>query len=52
MLAFLSMMLYENVIIPPSQFEAMFVSSAHKKKDLDKTILAVRKAFQKLCIRQ
>ena len=49
---FFKYMLYENVIIPPSQFEALFVSSAHKKKDLDKTIHAVRKAFQKLCIRQ
>jgi glutamate-1-semialdehyde 2,1-aminomutase len=49
---FFKSMLNNNVIIPPSQFEALFISTAHKKKDLDITIKAVRKAFQELCSQQ
>jgi glutamate-1-semialdehyde aminotransferase len=30
--------------LPPSQFEACFVSTKHTEKDLDRTIAAVRKA--------
>lgn len=33
-------MLKRGIYLPPSQFEAVFVSTAHSKKDLDKTISA------------
>lgn len=33
-------MLENGIYLPPSQFEAAFVSTAHSKKDLDKTIEA------------
>src|SRR5439155_3076015 len=33
-------MLDNGVYLPPSQFEACFVSSAHQKEDLDRTIAA------------
>ena len=36
-------MLREGIYLPPSQFEACFVSTEHKPKDIEKTILAVRK---------
>ena len=49
---FFRSMLNNNVIIPPSQFEALFISTAHGKKDLDKTLMAVRKAFQEICSHQ
>ena len=35
-------MLEEGVYLPPSQFEACFVSTQHKQKDIDRTIKAVR----------
>ena len=37
-------MLESGIYLPPSQFEACFVSAAHTKKDFDKTIEAFRKA--------
>jgi glutamate-1-semialdehyde 2,1-aminomutase len=43
--SYFSSMLDDGVYLPPSQFEANFVSIAHKKKDLDRTITAVRKAL-------
>lgn len=33
-------MLKRGIYLPPSQFEAVFISTAHSKKDLDKTISA------------
>lgn len=39
---FHSAMLKEGVYLPPSQFEACFVSTQHKQKDIDKTIKAAR----------
>ena len=36
-------MLKEGVYLPPSQFEASFVSTEHNKKVIDKTIKAARK---------
>jgi len=33
-------MLNRGIYLPPAQFEAMFVSTAHSKEDLDKTIKA------------
>jgi glutamate-1-semialdehyde 2,1-aminomutase len=41
-------MLEEGVLIPPSQFEGMFLSTAHTDEDLERTIEANRKALQKL----
>jgi glutamate-1-semialdehyde 2,1-aminomutase len=37
-------MLKEGVYMPPSQFEACFLSAKHTQKDIDRTIAAVRKA--------
>ncbi len=40
------LMLNQGVYLPPSQFESIFVSTAHSKDDLDKTIDAHRKAMR------
>ena len=40
---FFTAMLKAGVYLPPSQFEACFVSTEHKQKDFDKTVAAVRK---------
>jgi glutamate-1-semialdehyde 2,1-aminomutase len=37
-------MLKEGVYLPPSQFEACFLSARHTQKDIERTISAVRKA--------
>ena len=42
---FFASMLEQGVYLPPSQFEAMFVSLAHQKADFDRTIEAARTAF-------
>ena len=39
-------MLESGIYLAPSQFEAMFVSAAHSKDDLEKTIESQRKAFR------
>ncbi len=36
-------MLNAGIYLPPSQFEANFISTAHKKTDLNKTIAALKK---------
>ena len=36
-------MLREGIYLPPSQFEACFVSTEHKQKDFDKTTTTIRK---------
>jgi glutamate-1-semialdehyde 2,1-aminomutase len=41
-------MLEQGIYLPPSQFEAWFISLAHTQKDLDKTIEACDKAFKKI----
>jgi len=41
-------MMEQGVYLPPSQFEAWFVSLAHTQKDLDKTIEACDTAFKKI----
>jgi glutamate-1-semialdehyde 2,1-aminomutase len=41
-------MMNEGVYLPPSQFEAWFISLAHTQKDLDKTIEACDTAFRKI----
>ena len=41
-------MLDEGIYLPPSQFEAWFISMAHSQKDLDQTIEACDRAFKKI----
>ncbi|MBX7255895.1 MAG: glutamate-1-semialdehyde 2,1-aminomutase [Candidatus Hydrogenedentes bacterium] len=43
--AFFWTMLENGVYLAPSQFEAMFMSSAHGKNELDRTLEAAKKAF-------
>jgi glutamate-1-semialdehyde 2,1-aminomutase len=38
----------QGIYLPPSQFEAWFISLAHSQKDLDKTIEACDNAFKKV----
>ncbi len=38
-------MLGEGIYLAPSQFEAMFVSSAHSQSDIDSTTLSAKKAY-------
>ncbi len=40
-------MLDQGVYLPPSQFEAWFVSLAHTEADLEETVAAARQAFTK-----
>jgi glutamate-1-semialdehyde 2,1-aminomutase len=39
-------MLAQGVYVPPSQFEAWFLSGAHTARDVDKTIRAARAAMK------
>lgn len=41
-------LLDEGVMIPPSQFEGMFVSTAHSEDDIERTIEASYKAMKRL----
>jgi glutamate-1-semialdehyde 2,1-aminomutase len=41
-------MMEQGVYLPPSQFEAWFLSLAHTQKDLDRTIEACDTAFQRI----
>lgn len=38
----------QGVFLPPSQFEGLFLSSAHSDEDIEKTIHAVEVAFSKI----
>ncbi|MEH7379769.1 glutamate-1-semialdehyde 2,1-aminomutase [Bacillus sp. JJ1533] len=38
----------EGVFLPPSQFEGIFLSTAHSEEDIEKTIQAAEKAFSKI----
>ncbi len=44
--AFFNAMLERGVFLPPSQFEALFVSAAHSDADIDRTIAAARESLQ------
>lgn len=35
-----------GVFLPPSQFEGIFLSTAHSEEDIEKTIQAAQKAFK------
>ncbi len=41
-------MLKQGIYLAPSQFEAMFISTAHTTEDIERTISANRKAFEKV----
>jgi glutamate-1-semialdehyde 2,1-aminomutase len=41
-------MMEQGIYLPPSQFEAWFISLAHTQKDLDKTIEACDMAFKRI----
>jgi glutamate-1-semialdehyde 2,1-aminomutase len=41
-------MLHEGVSLPPSQFEGLFLSTAHTEEDINMTVNAFRKAFSLL----
>ena len=41
-------MIEEGVFLPPSQFEGLFLSTAHTDEDIEHTVAAVRKVFSTL----
>lgn len=41
-------MIQEGISLPPSQFEGLFLSTAHTEEDINKTIAAFKKAFSQL----
>ncbi|HZG72662.1 MAG TPA: glutamate-1-semialdehyde 2,1-aminomutase [Chondromyces sp.] len=41
-------MAMEGVFLPPSQFEGLFLSTAHSDEDIEKTIAAAEKAFSRI----
>jgi glutamate-1-semialdehyde 2,1-aminomutase len=45
---FAAMMLKQGIYLAPSAYEAMFVSLAHSKKDIEKTVDAAKRSFQKV----
>ncbi|MGD0962839.1 MAG: glutamate-1-semialdehyde 2,1-aminomutase [Candidatus Acidiferrales bacterium] len=44
--SFFHEMLGRGIFLPPSQFEALFVSAAHSDEDIDRTIAAARESLQ------
>jgi glutamate-1-semialdehyde 2,1-aminomutase len=46
--AFFREMLGQGILLPPSQFEALFVSAAHTDDDVDRTISGARASLQGL----
>ncbi len=45
---FFARMLEQGIYLAPSAYEAMFVSLAHSKSDIEKTIKAAKESFQKI----
>jgi len=45
---FFAMMLEKGIYLAPSAYEAMFVSLAHSKSDIEKTIETAKESFQKI----
>lgn len=41
-------MIEEGVFLPPSQFEGLFMSTAHSEEDIEATIKAIRNAFSSI----
>ncbi|MCM3879556.1 MAG: glutamate-1-semialdehyde 2,1-aminomutase [Vicinamibacterales bacterium] len=48
--AFFKAMLARGIYLPPSQFEAWFLSGAHTKRDVEKTIKAAREAMAEISV--
>jgi glutamate-1-semialdehyde 2,1-aminomutase len=44
--AFFKQMLSRGIYLPPSQFEAAFISMAHTDEDIDRTVEAIRESLQ------
>ena len=42
---FFHAMLERGIYLPPSQFEALFVSTAHTDADIERTLQAARESF-------
>ncbi len=42
---FFNLMLERGIYLPPSQFEAMFISAAHTEADIERTIATARECF-------
>jgi glutamate-1-semialdehyde 2,1-aminomutase len=49
---FFNAMLDRGVYLPPSQFEAWFLSGAHSRRDIEKTIEAAREAMKAVAKRR
>lgn len=50
--AFFREMLARGIFLPPSQFEALFVSAAHTDDDIDRTLSAARASLQAISAAQ
>jgi glutamate-1-semialdehyde 2,1-aminomutase len=50
--AFFNQMLRRGILLPPSQFEALFVSAAHTDRDIDRTITAARESLEAVGLTQ
>jgi len=46
--AFFQGMLERGVFLPPSQYEALFVSAAHTDQDIERTIGAARESLREM----
>ncbi len=44
--AFFREMLRRGIFLPPSQFEALFISAAHTEDDIDRTVSAARQSLE------
>jgi glutamate-1-semialdehyde 2,1-aminomutase len=45
---FFQKMLQRNIYLPPGQYEALFLSTAHGESDLDRTLSAAREVFAEM----
>ncbi len=45
---YFKLMAQEGIFLPPSQFEGMFISTAHTEEHIEKTVAAFHKVFEKL----
>jgi glutamate-1-semialdehyde 2,1-aminomutase len=46
--SFFQAMLDRGIFLPPSQFEALFISAAHSEADIDRTIEAARESLKSI----
>ena len=45
---YFKLMAEEGIFLPPSQFEGLFISTAHTEEHIAKTVAAFHKVFEKL----